>query len=105
METTKTPLASWKSISGWYPDDPGGYLNLGIALRYVGKLNQAVEQLQRALIESKDQLPAAHYQLALILADRKEYERSLEHFEDAISQGHTSPKIQQEYEEVKRKVP
>ena len=90
---------------GMVPDDPGGYLNLGIALRYVGKLNQAVAQLHRALVESDDQLPAAHYQLALIHAGRKEHELSIEHFEDAIRQGHTSPKIQQEYQEVKRKVP
>jgi tetratricopeptide (TPR) repeat protein len=90
---------------GMVPEDAGGYLNLGIALRYAGKLMQAITQLQRALTESSDQLPAAHYQLALIHSDREEYGLSLEHFEAAIQQGHTSPKIQEEYAAVRRRVP
>ena len=87
------------------PDDPGGYLNYGMALRYVGKLNQAIEQLSRALDQSGDNLPPAHYQLALIYADREEYALSVKHFEAAIEQGHASPKLLEEYEAVKKKGP
>ena len=87
------------------PDDPGGYLNYGMALRYVGKLDEAIEQLSRALDQSGDSLPPAHYQLALIYADQEEYALSIKHFEAAIEQGHANPKLLEEYEAVKKKRP
>jgi tetratricopeptide (TPR) repeat protein len=85
------------------PADPGGYLNLGIALRFLGDLDGAIEQLQLAIDRSQDKLPPAHYELAAIYAVREQYALSLQHFEIAIDRGQNSPKIQAEYEAVKRK--
>ena len=95
----------WEIYIRMVPDDPGGYLNHGMALRYVGRLEQAIEQLRRALEESGDNLAPAHYQLALIYADREEYTLSIEHFEAAIALEHASPKLLEEYEAVKKKRP
>ena len=88
---------------GQVPDDAGGYLNLGIALRYAGRIDEALEQFDKSLNVSRDSLPPAHYQLARIYAEREDYGRAIEHFEAAIAQGHTSPRIRQEYEEAKRR--
>jgi len=85
------------------PDDPGGYLNYGMALRYSDKLDQAIKQLGRALNKSGDSLPPAHHQLALIYANRGQYTLSIKHFEAAIEQGYGSPKLLEEYEMVKKK--
>ena len=86
------------------PDDPGAYLNYGIALRYLGKLSAAIEQLQIALNESNDNLPSAHYQLGLIYALQENYPLSLEHYKAAIKQGQTSPRLLEEFEAIKKKV-
>lgn len=86
------------------PDDAGGYLNYGIALRYLGRLDHAIKQLRRALDESGNNLPPAHYQLALIYADQEEYSLSVKHFESAIEQGHATPKLLEDYETVQSKI-
>ncbi len=88
---------------GQVPDDAGGYLNLGIALRYAGRMDEALEQFDESLNVSGNRLAPAHYELGRIHAERGDYRRAIEHFEAAIAGGHTSPKIEQEYEAVKRK--
>lgn len=84
------------------PDDPGGFLNFGIALRYAGQLEQAIEQLHLAIDRSGDQIPSAHYQLARIFGERREYELALRHFAIALDRGLKSPKTEAEYEALKK---
>jgi protein O-GlcNAc transferase len=87
------------------PDDPGGRLNLAIALRYGGQLDRAVEQLNTAIKDSGDGLPDAHYQLARIYTAQKKYNPALRHFEIALARGVNDPKKRAEYEDLKKLIP
>ncbi len=84
------------------PDDPGGNLNLAIALRYAGALDRAIEQLNIAIENSADPMAAAHYQLARIYEERQEYPLALQHFEIAMENGLNTPRVEEEYEAAKK---
>ena len=85
------------------PDEAGGHVNLGIALRYLQTIDRAIGEFQAAIRNSNDQLPSAHHQLARIYGGRSQYALALKHFEAARSGGLRSPKIEQEYEEIKKR--
>lgn len=85
-------------------DDPGGYLNLGIALRYAGQLPRAIEVLHAAIRRSQDNLPDAHYQLARAYTEVPDLALALKHFEIARARGIRSPKTDEEFRQLQDKI-
>ena len=84
------------------PEDAGAYLNLGIALRYDGRLDRAMTELKKVIDMDGDANGNAHYQLARIYRERKEYDAALRYFEIALQRGMKSPKTEAEYEALKK---
>lgn len=65
------------------PDDLSVLFNLGLAYKEIGKKDEAISYLEKVVKKNKWHF-LAQYNLALLYADKKEYEKSLKAFEIAL---------------------
>ncbi len=66
------------------PFSPDARVNMGVMLAYVGKLEQSVEYLSKALGLDAEH-PQAHYALAIALGDLNRMAEAVEHYEKAVA--------------------
>ncbi|MEW6734428.1 MAG: tetratricopeptide repeat protein [Acidobacteriota bacterium] len=66
------------------PKDSQAILNLGVAFYRGGRIDEAIKQYENALAESKGQLVAGHFNLAMAYAHKSDFNKAIEHYQAAI---------------------
>jgi tetratricopeptide (TPR) repeat protein len=76
-------IAEWKHALELNPDDPGGQMNLGLALAGTGKLGEAIAHYQKA-VQANPEYAEAHNNLGVALAGTGKLDEAIEHYQRAL---------------------
>jgi tetratricopeptide (TPR) repeat protein len=79
----RSPLVLWQTVVDTAPRNPRGHLNLGVSLIRLGRPEEALAPLDRAIELDPDDA-AAHNTLAVALVDLNRSDEALPHFRRAL---------------------
>ncbi|MFT5522666.1 MAG: tetratricopeptide (TPR) repeat protein [Pirellulaceae bacterium] len=80
----QSEMSMWRSVIAARPENSRAYYNLGVALGNCKRLDESVQQYQRA-IELDSKHAKSHYNLGLIFAGQGEVERAIQHYNLALA--------------------